>query len=256
MSDQIHLVRAVLDPRGLDRFVGGVGGPGRGVELGYAVHAYYAALFDCGAAASVRMAPKPFHANDSGGGGITVLGYSRGSADTLRDRAERFADPAAWAAAVCRVQDIVSKPMPERFPDGLEVAFEVRAAPTRRVKGRGPSPRDRAEVDAFLAATWQVAPDVPVDREAVYRAWLEGELGRDGAAALVSVEIAGFRWASVIRRTHGDGPTKRHESVRPDVTFRGVLKVRKPEAFSTLLARGVGRHRAFGFGMLLLAPPP
>jgi CRISPR system Cascade subunit CasE len=26
-------------------------------------------------------------------------------------------------------------------------------------------------------------------------------------------------------------------------------------AFRALLARGVGRHRAFGFGMLLLRPP-
>jgi CRISPR system Cascade subunit CasE len=34
----------------------------------------------------------------------------------------------------------------------------------------------------------------------------------------------------------------------------GILEVTGGEAFARLLARGVGRHRAFGFGMLLLKP--
>jgi CRISPR system Cascade subunit CasE len=37
--------------------------------------------------------------------------------------------------------------------------------------------------------------------------------------------------------------------------LRGELTVADPDAFSALLARGVGRHRAFGYGMLLLRPP-
>jgi CRISPR system Cascade subunit CasE len=36
----------------------------------------------------------------------------------------------------------------------------------------------------------------------------------------------------------------------PDASFTGVLTVRDPEAFGRLLARGIGRHRKFGFGML------
>jgi CRISPR system Cascade subunit CasE len=32
----------------------------------------------------------------------------------------------------------------------------------------------------------------------------------------------------------------------------GTLRVGDAEAFRALLARGLGRHRAFGFGMLLL----
>jgi CRISPR system Cascade subunit CasE len=34
----------------------------------------------------------------------------------------------------------------------------------------------------------------------------------------------------------------------------GALEVRNSEAFANLLARGVGRHVAFGFGMLLMRP--
>ena len=37
---------------------------------------------------------------------------------------------------------------------------------------------------------------------------------------------------------------------RPDALLVGSLKVEDPGAFTALLARGLGRHRAFGFGML------
>ena len=42
----------------------------------------------------------------------------------------------------------------------------------------------------------------------------------------------------------------------PDATLQGTLAVVDSGAFQALLARGVGRHRAFGFGMLLLRPFP
>jgi CRISPR system Cascade subunit CasE len=41
----------------------------------------------------------------------------------------------------------------------------------------------------------------------------------------------------------------------PDLTVRGQLRIKQPLAFQALLARGLGRHRSFGFGCLLLAPP-
>jgi CRISPR system Cascade subunit CasE len=40
----------------------------------------------------------------------------------------------------------------------------------------------------------------------------------------------------------------------PDASFSGVLVVEDPEKFAGLLAHGVGRHAAFGYGMLLLRP--
>ncbi len=45
-----------------------------------------------------------------------------------------------------------------------------------------------------------------------------------------------------------------HSLAGPDVSFTGVLTVADPDRFATLLAHGVGRHAAFGFGMLLLKP--
>jgi CRISPR system Cascade subunit CasE len=36
--------------------------------------------------------------------------------------------------------------------------------------------------------------------------------------------------------------------------FDGALEVTEPGTFASSLTRGIGRHRAFGFGMLLLRP--
>jgi CRISPR system Cascade subunit CasE len=40
----------------------------------------------------------------------------------------------------------------------------------------------------------------------------------------------------------------------PDAVLAGQLRVTSPDAFAQLLANGLGRHRAFGFGLLLLRP--
>ena len=52
-----------------------------------------------------------------------------------------------------------------------------------------------------------------------------------------------------------DEPRKSKLFPRPDVVFAGRLRVTEPAAFGAWLGRGVGRHCAFGFGMLLLRPP-
>ena len=40
----------------------------------------------------------------------------------------------------------------------------------------------------------------------------------------------------------------------PDVLIRGILQVADPQQFGQLLAQGIGRFRAYGYGMLLLKP--
>jgi CRISPR system Cascade subunit CasE len=41
---------------------------------------------------------------------------------------------------------------------------------------------------------------------------------------------------------------------RPDAILVGTLRVSDEGGFRSLLRRGVGRHRAFGFGMLRIRP--
>jgi CRISPR system Cascade subunit CasE len=104
------------------------------------------------------------------------------------------------------------------------------------------------EIDAFIHATLTALNDVKVDREAVYVHWLERELQREGASSLNTARLPEFR-RELMRRDGG----ARVE--RPNAVLEGELTVRDPVAFRALLARGLGRHRAFGFGMLLLRPP-
>lgn len=217
--------------------------PMRDADLGYLLHCQLKELFGADA-------PSPFFAQDDRGRRVTVLGYSRRSGEELREHAARFADPAVHAA--CDFEALSEKLMPAEWPAGLRVGFEVRACPIVRLSsGVGPYAKG-AEIDAFLVRC--VREDgKPVERAAVYRDWLAAEFERRGGARLVASEIRAFQRGSLLRRTHGE-VRKSHTADRPDVRFAGVLEVIDGSAFSALLARGIGRHRAFGFGMLLLRP--
>ena len=50
-------------------------------------------------------------------------------------------------------------------------------------------------------------------------------------------------------RGNGRGPNG------PDATLHGVLTVQDPVTFGRLIRNGIGRHKAYGYGMLLLRPP-
>jgi CRISPR system Cascade subunit CasE len=107
----------------------------------------------------------------------------------------------------------------------------------------------------FLDRCWQQEDAaVPVDREAAYRDWLAAELARNHAATLAAGRLEGFQIGRLLRRTQG---TERRSAIveRPDALMGGELVVDDGPAFGQLLQRGLGRHRAFGFGMLLLRHP-
>jgi CRISPR system Cascade subunit CasE len=230
------------------------------------LHALFAALF--GAAA-----PKPFAVSGrSGPGGgdparLPVLAYSAQPLAALQALAEATAQPPAWQAV--RWDQAADKPMPAAFPVGLVLGFDVRACPVVRL-ARGAATRDHAgcttpgaEIDAYLAAKGRPDADPAADRQQVYRDWLRDQIDRGGGAVARSVEVQALRRSPVFRR--GSRPAEDHAGQnalkrtarafeRPDVTFSGLLEVTEPAAFAATLARGVGRHRAFGFGMLLLRP--
>lgn len=247
----IHLVRLAVDARKLYTFAHRSRATSREYDVGYALHALLAALFDHGAAEDARVAPRPFHIINPAATKLDVLGYAEIDAHALADRAKTIADPVAWG--VCDLDDMVSKPMPSAFEAGKRLGFSVRVCPTRRIAKRGPMVRDRAEVDAFLAKSWEVGPEVPLERQDVYRAWLDEELAKEGAAKVLDASLTNFQIGRFHRRTQGEG-RKGHRTERPDATFEGELEIGDGGAFVRRLARGVGRHRSFGFGMLLLRP--
>ena len=155
--------------------------------------------------------------------------------------------------------------MPEAWRAGARYGFDVRARPVVRFGARRKAERAGAqaaqapenwwaragEVDAWIAARTRAGGAPDLTREAAYGAWLAVRL--QGAATLEAVDLVQFRRVRARRSTHGRPGRAGVEG--PEAIFAGALVVNDPEAFGRLLARGVGRHAAFGYGMLLLAPP-
>lgn len=182
--------------------------------------------------------------------GDAVLGYSALDSDSLREQAQTVAPPEVFNLVDWEASQ--GKPLPATWPVGKKIGFRTRVSPVvRGPKGHGndgsETKKKNPEVDAYLARCWQ--QEKAPDRETVYREWLGNELRRDGAAWPESMRMTGFRLKQAVRR---DGRRKAHGITRPDALFKGTLRVEDPEAFQHLLSRGVGRHRGFGFGMLLL----
>ena len=122
----------------------------------------------------------------------------------------------------------------------------------------GSSLKGGGEVDAFLLElirrfsaesgkpATSAAAEAGVTRQSVYSEWLSERLG--GAASVEHCELAAFQRTRVIR-----GPTGRPEG--PDAVLHGAMTVGNEDEFRRILRKGVGRHRAYGYGMLLLRPP-
>ena len=83
-------------------------------------------------------------------------------------------------------------------------------------------------------------------REAVYRDWLAARLGNAATIDPATTMMQRFERSRVARL--GRAPEG------PDATVLGELEVGDPDAFVQLLANGIGRHKAYGYGMLMLRP--
>lgn len=244
-------------------------------DPGYRVHAAITSLFG-------TLAPKPFaivepHPDRRARSGarwpsdhrwIEVLGYSASDGATLRDLVADFAAPAD--RELLRDQIVYSKSMPT-FASGRRLGFLVKVCPTVRRRQTWPGRADGigAEQDAFLHAVGAApggaggAPEAePADgvrlRESVYGDWLREAFARAGGVRDVTARMVDFRRQSMFRRGRADdnGDRKPRRVELPVARFEGTLTVDDAATFAALLARGLGRHRAFGFGMLLLKPPP
>ncbi len=219
-------------------------------DPGYALHAALKATLGA-------VAPKPF-ALVQRADGFQFLGYVKAER-AAAERALQLApdtEPGAAAALGLDRDDIVVKAMPADWRPGERLDFEVRVAPIVRSRSAGDHGR-WAEVDAAFHPSF--AGDTQGDRAAAHQRWLAQQLAREGAATLLHSHATGFRLATIARRgaeASGQQTGRRTRSgLLPDLSVRGQLRVENPQAFADLLARGLGRHRSFGFGCLLLAPP-
>lgn len=154
-----------------------------------------------------------------------------------------------------------AKPMPgvSDWRTGQRLAFEVLVRPVRRHSAKVKALRKESgkhaggERDAFLSAVETLEKGThAVTRHTVYSGWLAAQLGN--AATLERCALTRFRRSRVVRSASG-GRFRGKGIEGPEALMEGVLVVREPEALVGALARGIGRHTAFGYGMLLLRPP-
>jgi len=218
--------------------------PLRDTDIGYLVHCFLGEL--CG-----DDAPGPFAVSGSHGRFTEILAYTERTADEHRRYADSFAEPNVHAG--CDWDRFDQKRLPSDWPARTRLGFRVRVCPVVRTASDGPKRRKGAEVDAFLARCSKAAENDVIEREAVYREWFEGQVNRHGGASLLRLGIDSFKLDRVVRRSQGN-TRKSVVGQRPDVTMTGIFEVTDSSQFTALLRRGIGRHRAFGFGMLLLLP--
>lgn len=245
-AESLHLVRMELSLKLLVQLGQRRRFPDRAPDEDYLVHCALGEIFG-------DEAPQPFAVTDrTRDHRLIVHGYSARAQPELQERAQRFADPSVYG--IIDWPTLVSKPMPTSWPTGTVVGFAVRTCPVVRMKEAGAHNRAGAEVDAFFARCWAVGdPKIPVDRAEVYRDWLGKQLERHGGARILHVDLEQFRVGWLLRRNHKQ-VRQSHICKRPDARLVGTLEVTEGDAFASLLQRGIGRHRSFGFGMLLLRP--
>lgn len=251
----LHLIRMPLSLPDLNRWAGerGIGWTARrnregaersaGFDEGRALHHLLSESFGKGVLQPFRLFAAP------GAKRASLYAY------TTREKAELEDIYAACALPETRslidLSRMETKSMPEVWRAGRRLGFETRVRPVRRLlRPCGPFPKG-AEIDAFLVHAMRQFPDGPASdpasrlkREDAYRLWLAERLA--GVAELVGARLTRF-----LRHR-----ASRHGAVEgPDATLQGDLVIRDPVLFADRLARGLGRHSAYGFGMLLLRPP-
>ena len=237
----MFMIDLPIDPARLIRFAHRQGhGKLADDDFSYAAHAWLAATLG-------ELAPKPFRLMENRHG-LRMLGYTQQPIDTLRNHAQTFAEPDALN--VCEWKAAAGKSMPDDWKAGHRLGFEVRACPISRAE------RERDVYLVAVSRAQEAGTEAP-SRPQVYLEWLVRQLTKDGAVQTrpEAIDVVGFQRVCSHRLSHVLDRPKSRAVERPDALFAGEMTVESPEAFARLLARGVGRHRAFGFGMLLLRPP-
>lgn len=250
--DELYLVQLGFEPR--EVFRGRPEAARADLDLGYLAHCHLTELFG-------DAALKPFALPmDRDGEVRTVLAYSRQGRDELVAVARERVTPERFERSRCEA--LGAKRMPA-IGAGARLGFEVRVCPVVRLASareadfgdRREAIRKGAERDVYQREGMEAERRGEVflkSREEVYREWLVERLA--GVARVEEARLMRFTQRERLFRQTQGGDRKVARLERPDAVLRGRLVVEEAAGFRALLGRGVGRHRAFGFGMLLLRP--
>ena len=251
----LHMIRADLDINAFHRWAGSRGLIAQNTfDVGYALHCLLVESF------GGDLAPKPFRAmipRPTPGQRRygTFYGYAQCDAADLCAAASMYADP--LQSKILPAPHIESKPMPTTWQLGQRLGFEVLVRPVARPKKRrlntpGGIRNPGAETDVWQwEASRHPLRTMARSREEVYIEWLAAQLARRGGAELdkSATRLQSFQRVRTVRK-HRSRATE-----GPHAVLQGTLAVTDVDDFIHLVAQGIGRHRAYGYGMLLLRPP-
>jgi CRISPR system Cascade subunit CasE len=211
-----------------------------------------------------QMAPRPFRVVTHHSDRKHVLyGYAAVGAELLRETAESCQDPLMSKALP--PESIESKAMPRTWRSGQTLSASLKTRPVVRLEtdvNKLPENLRKAVQEGRLKPSsecdlfhWQVKKcreqGLPEpSQEEVYQHWLGRRLGKDQAARVMPGSLVVE--SSVVRQSR----RKKEERIfaGTDVELKAVIEVVNPDSFAAIIAQGVGRHRAYGYGMVLLSP--
>lgn len=128
-----------------------------------------------------------------------------------------------------------TKPIPDAFFNHTAFAFSLLANPTKKIRSNATGERTKN------------GRRVPITTREDLLAWLQRK-----------AEAAGFAFDPEATQTMPRGREYFHKTgahgTHTAVEFRGQLRVTDPVAFRVTVATGIGSAKAFGFGLLVLAP--
>lgn len=151
----------------------------------------------------------------------------------------------------CPTDQWETKPVPESFWAHDRYAFQLRANPTKKIihpdrpKVIGPDGRINRNRNARRVALRQ--------REDLV-AWLTRKGGTGGFRVNADTLRTHPARKEFFWKPHPGEPAKAMPGVVQGIEFRGTLRVLDRERFRETVRGGVGSAKAFGFGLLLLAP--
>lgn len=225
MSDDIFLVSTTLNERAYGRWA--ERDAYRGTDAPYRLHCLMSEVF--GGRAPLR----PYRVVERPGRPRTILAYSRTAPSDIR----RLARETGYALKMRALgtDELRARPVP-RIRTGQCLVVSVLAAPHRRRNGT-------TEMDAHSVSGG--SPERAA-RERSYAAWLAEKIERSNSARLLDATL--IRW----ERTREMRSKNRPPILITRAEMTGVLEVRSEPGFRALLATGIGRHRAYGYGMLMI----
>jgi len=240
----LHLVELSLDMRALHLWVGGRKF-GQAFDEGQALHHLLGEVFGAAVLQPFRLMVAPRAQTG------TIYAYATQDAESLRAVAMGSLTPGQ--ADLLGLKQMRSLPRPtDTWRGSQRIGFDLRVRPVVRLASNLVGKNDAgvpvnfrkgAELDAFLA---HVLRGGEISREQVYLDWLAQRIGAVAEIVPAITRMASFQ-RTVIQRGG-----KRLEG--PDAVMHGTLSIVDPAGFTALLAKGIGRHKSYGYGMLLLRP--